>query len=156
MYMKISDEGLKLIKVSEGFMDHIYKDVSGYDTVGYGHLLTEEDKRLNRFVGGMTEAEGTELLRSDVGKAESAVNDLVNVPLTQGQFDALVDFTFNLGRGALSRSTLLKKLNAKDYAAVPTELMKWNKSRDPKTGKIVPFAGLTRRRKREVDLWNKT
>jgi lysozyme len=71
------------------------------------------------------EDEALELLRSDVGKAERAVLRLIAVPLTQGQFDALVSFTFNLGSGALQRSTLRRKVNREEHDDVPAELMKW-------------------------------
>lgn len=73
----------------------------------------------------MDENEALELLRSDVGKAERAVLRLIAVPLTQGQFDALVSSTFNLGSGALQRSTLRRKVNREEHDDVPAEFMKW-------------------------------
>lgn len=153
--LKISDVGLQLIKLSEGYRDKIYKDQAGLDTIGYGHLLTSADKASKRFENGLTESIAADVLRDDVKDAEDAVNDLVKVNLSQNQFDALVDFTFNLGRNALKASTLLKKLNAGEYDAVPVELLKWNKVRNPKTKKLEPSAGLSKRRQREVDLWSK-
>ena len=77
---------------------------------------------------------------------EADVKRLVDVPLTQYQFDALVSFVFNLGSGAFGGSTLLKKLNAGDYSAVPAQLMRWNKA----GGRVL--RGLTRRRQAEIDL----
>lgn len=153
--MDVSDNGLNLIKQSEGFVGHIYRDQAGLDTIGYGHLLTQADKASGRFLGGIDEAGATTLLRTDVSAAVAAVNSLVKVKLTQNQFDALVDFTFNLGRGALAVSTLLKLLNAGNYAAVPGQLLVWNKVRDPKTNQLVPSQGLTLRRQREAELWNR-
>lgn len=152
--MKTSDAGLHFIRHNEGCVLHIYKDQAGLQTIGVGHLLTAEDKSSGRFTSGITETQAIDLLRSDVVLAEQAVNELVKVQLSQNQFDALVDFTFNLGRGALSRSQLLKRVNAGDHGAVPTEFMKWNKLRDPLTKKLVVSSGLTKRRQREVDLWN--
>lgn len=152
--MKISDAGLDIIKHSEGFVGHIYKDIAGLDTVGFGHLLTADDKAAGRFLHGVTLQEATDLLRVDVGSAERAVDGLVKVPLNQHQYDALVDFVFNLGRAALAGSSLLKLLNAGNYAAVPGQLLLWNKARDPKTGKLVPSSGLTLRRQREAQLWS--
>ena len=153
--MKISDRGLALIKQAEGFVAVVYKDQAGLPTIGYGHLLTERDKRTKRFAGkSLTQEDATELLREDVAVAESAIAELVTATLSQNQFDALCDFVFNLGRGALAGSTLLKVLNRCDYAAVPKELGRWVKIRNPKTGELETYHGLVRRRQREVELWN--
>lgn len=119
----ISKDGLDLICRFEGFSPVIYICPAGYPTIGYGHLITEANKK--QFLDGVNEDEALELLRSDVGKAEHAVLRLIAVPLTQGQFDALVSFTFNLGSGALQRSTLRRKINREEHADVPAELMKW-------------------------------
>ena len=78
---------------------------------------------------------------------EDGVRKLVTVGLTQGQFDALVDFAYNAGVGALQKSTLLKKVNAEKFDEVPAEFMKWTKG----GGKELP--GLVRRRRAEVKLW---
>lgn len=119
----ISKDGLDLICRFEGFSPVIYICPAGYPTIGYGHLITEANKE--RFLDGVDEDEALELLRSDVGKAERAVLRLITVPLTQGQFDALVSFTFNLGSGSLQRSTLRRKVNREEHDDVPAELMKW-------------------------------
>ena len=119
----ISKQGLDLICRFEGFSPVIYICPAGYPTIGYGHLITEANKE--RFLDGVDEDEALELLRSDVGKAERAVLRLIAVPLTLGQFDALVSFTFNLGSGALQRSTLRRKVNRQEHDDVPAELMKW-------------------------------
>ena len=119
----ISKQGLDLICHFEGFSPVIYICPAGYPTIGYGHLITEANKE--RFLDGVDEDEALELLRADVSKAERAVLRLIAVPLTQGQFDALVSFTFNLGSGALQRSTLRRKVNREEHDAVPAELMKW-------------------------------
>lgn len=110
--MEISQAGLDLIKRSEGFRAETYLDVAGYPTIGYGHKL----KAGEQYDHGITEATATVMLEQDIQGAEAAVGRLVHVAMTQGQFDALVDFVFNLGSGALAGSTLLKDLNAKEYA----------------------------------------
>jgi lysozyme len=153
--MKTSDSGLKMITLAEGNVLKIYKDQAGLDTIGVGHLLTADDKSSGRFTNGITAEQSMELLRHDVVAAENAVNSLVKVSLTQNQFDALVDFVFNLGKGALQVSTLLKKLNAGNKDAVPAEFLKWNKVRNPKTKQLEVNKGITRRRQREADLWKK-
>lgn len=141
----ISKDGLDLICRFEGFSPVIYICPAGYPTIGYGHLITEANKE--RFLDGVDEEEALELLRSDVGKAERAVLRLIAVPLTQGQFDALVSFTFNLGSGALQRSTLRRKVNREEHADVPAELMKWVWAGDRK------LRGLVKRRAAEVMLY---
>lgn len=152
--MKLSNAGLEFIKQFEGFVASVYKDQAGLDTTGYGHLLTEEDKKSKKFVGRLlSEKEATEILRGDVETAEKAVTALIKVSLSQNQFDVLVDFTYNLGKGALSSSTLLKKLNNKDYTSIPEEIRKWNKVRDPKTSELVESKGLTKRREAEAIRW---
>jgi lysozyme len=103
--MNITDAGLSLIKQSEGFRSMVYNDVAGKPTIGYGHLL----KASESFPNGITEEHATALLRFDVAWAEHAVTSMVKVPLTQGQFYALVDFTFNLGIGTLQRSSVLSR-----------------------------------------------
>ena len=119
----ITQDGLDLICHFEGFSPIIYLCPAGYPTIGYGHLITEANKE--QFLDGIDELEALDLLKTDVQKAERAVLRLINVPLTDGQFDALVSFTFNLGGGALQRSTLRRKINRGEHLAVPAEFMKW-------------------------------
>ncbi len=121
--MKISPTGLEAIKLHEGLRLHVYKDVAGFETIGYGHLIKpgESFKKI-------TEQEAHRILRADVKHAEAAVNRLVKVELSQAQFDALVSFVFNLGAGAFADSTLLQKLNAGDYQGAANELPRWNKA----------------------------
>ena len=121
--MHLSRTGLDLICKFESFSKIIYVCPAGYPTIGYGHLITEKNKE--QFLDGVDEDEGVELLKKDVLVAERAVMRLIKAPLTQGEFDALVSFTFNLGAGALQRSTLRLKLNRGEYDAVPAEFLKW-------------------------------
>jgi len=118
--------------------------VSGEDGNRYGHLLKPGESYPN----GITPLQAQALLRADVGWAEAAVNRLVTVALTQGRFDALVDFTFNVGAGTLSQSSALRALNAGDYAAVPASLELY----DIAGGKVCE--PLEQRRVREAALWN--
>ncbi|MFN7226455.1 MAG: lysozyme [Holosporales bacterium] len=91
--------------------------------MGYGHVVKLQEQ--GKFSNGITAEQAEALLRQDVQTAEYAVLRLITVPLTDGQFDALVSFTFNLGAGALQRSTLRRKVNRGDHAAVPAEFRKW-------------------------------
>ncbi|MGA2569815.1 MAG: lysozyme [Terracidiphilus sp.] len=141
--MELSEEGLDLIKASEGFRDHPYTDVAGFPTIGYGHKIVPPES----FPNGVGEPQAQAILAEDVKGAERAVSQLVRVPLTQGQFDALVDFCFNLGEGRLAGSTLLRELNAGLYAAAGQQLLAW----DHAGGKVIP--GLKARREAELALW---
>lgn len=135
--------GINLIKEFEGLKLGKYKDAVGLWTIGYGHLIRPEET----FDRRLTEEEAESLLRKDLQEAEKGIKRLVSVPLTQNQFDALVSFVFNVGVGRLENSTLLKRLNVKDYPAAAAELLKWNKAGGKK------LAGLTRRRKEEKTLF---
>ena len=125
----ISADGLNFIANHEGTIYTLYNDPAGQCTIGIGHLVHTgncdgSDPSEQSYLGGITNDQAQELLRSDVASAEQSVNSLVTVPLTQAQFDALVDFTYNLGAGNFERSDLLTKLNAGQYDAVPQELDK--------------------------------
>ena len=119
----ITKEGLDLIKRFEGFSPEIYTCPAGYPTIGYGHLV--RDRERDRFAGGISREEAEELLKRDVLWAKRGVLRLISVPLTDGQFDALVSFTFNLGTGALQRSTLRRKVNREEHDGVPKEFRRW-------------------------------
>jgi lysozyme len=142
--VKLSAQGLQLIKNQEGFRSHTYLDIAGFPTIGYGHRLIHPDS----FPDGLDDAQATEILAADVRDAEQAVGGLVKVLLTQGQFDALVDFCFNLGSGRLASSTLLKLLNGGGYADAAEQLLRW----DQAGGKECP--DLKARREAELALWN--
>lgn len=148
----ISDKGLALIKGYEKFIPYVYDDLDprrewkggkprGTLTIGYGHTRPPMWQGLR-----ITEEKALVLLESDLAPAEAMVIKLVKPALTQGQYDALVSFVFNTGR--LSGTTLLRKLNAKDYAGARAEFAKWNRSK----GKML--LGLVRRRAAEVALWD--
>lgn len=144
--MKTSDAGIALIKRWEGCRLTAYLCPANVWTIGVGHTAAMGDPSP---VSGMriTEAEADAILRRDLAKIERDVDAAVAVHLNQRQFDTLVSFVFNVGIGAFRKSTLLKKLNATDYDAVPSELMKWNRA----GGRVMP--GLTNRRKAEADFW---
>ncbi|EOC1259856.1 lysozyme [Cronobacter sakazakii] len=144
--MQISDKGISLIKQFEGLRLTAYQDSVGVWTIGYGWTQPVDGKPIRL---GMTIKEETaeRLLRTGLVGYESDVSKLVKVTLTQGQFDALVSFAYNLGARALSNSTLMQKLNSGDYAGAADEFPRWNKA----GGKILP--GLTRRREAERALF---
>jgi len=155
--MQMSENGLELLKQWEGFKSKLYKDSAGLPTIGVGHLLTKSELTSGKitinnvavdYANGLTDQQILDLLSQDVDPAAAAVTARVKVTLSQNQFDALVSFTFNVGIGAFSGSTLLKVLNQGQYNQVPDQLLRWNKA----GGKVVP--GLTNRRQNEIKLWN--
>ena len=141
----ITRDGLNLIKQFEGFEPEIYLDAAGYPTIGYGHLIRKGEHKM--FENGISKSAAEALLAKDVWAAENGVLRLISIPLTDGQFDALVSFTFNLGSGALQRSTLRRKVNREEHDEVPEQLMRWVWAGGRK------LKGLTRRRAAEVQLY---
>ncbi len=142
----ITSNGLKLIKRFEGFSAKAYIDSAGFLTIGFGHLIMPHEKHLLK--NTITEPQAEELLKDDIALAENAVARLISVPLTDNQFDALVSFTFNLGAGALQRSTLRAKLNRGEYWSVPAEMMRFVYADGRK------IQGLIMRRVAEIELYS--
>lgn len=138
---RISEAGIELIKHFEGLRLMAYSDPVGVWTIGYGHTRTAVAGKT------VTEAEAEVLLREDLDRFERCVSQQVTVPLEQNEFDALVSFAFNLGCGALSRSTLLRLLNASDKRAAADELNRWVHAGGQR------LAGLVRRREAERRLF---
>ena len=120
--------------------------VRGTLTIGSGHTGPDVKPGMT-----ITEGQADRLLDKDLDRFEAAVDRLVKVPLSDNQFGALVSFAFNVGIAAFERSTLLRKLNAGDYAAVPVELARWNKTTI--AGNKVTSKGLANRRAAEAGLW---
>ena len=143
--MKPTENLIQMIKKNEGFSPRITDDV-GHPMIGYGcNLSVAEAKKYEGQT--ISEVEAVSLLLSRLTPVVDLVNKIVKVPLTQNQFDALCDLIYNIGSGAFSKSTLLKKLNAKDYAGAASEFVKWNMA----GGKVLP--GLTKRREEEKKLF---
>ena len=141
----VTDEGLALIKSFESFSPTVYVCPAGYPTIGCGHVVLDGERE--RFAGGIGEEEAEALLRRDAAMAERSVLRLIVVPLTDGQFDALASFVFNVGAGGLQRSTLRRKVNREEHALVPAEFLKWVWAGGRK------LKGLVRRREAEARLY---
>ena len=139
--MKTGSKGIDLIKHFEGCELEAYKCPAGVWTIGYGHIKGVKEGMT------ITEVQAEEMLKSELNEYEGYINNLVTAELNQNQFDAMVSWVYNLGGGNLKASTLLKVLNAGDYAGVPAQMMRWNKA----GGKVLE--GLTRRRQAEADLF---
>lgn len=144
--MKLSKAGEKVGHYFEQCKLEAYPDPGSKDgkpwTIGWGHTGPE-------VVPGLvwTQAQADAAFLSDVSDAERAVTKHVRVPITQGQFDALVLFVYNLGSASFAKSTLLKLLNAYSYDAAQAQFARWNKN----DGKAM--LGLSRRRLSEACLF---
>lgn len=139
--MRISKQGLELIKASEGFAAVPYRCPAGYMTIGYGHVLRDEQ------ITHITEEEAEALLRKDIAEIEQAIHELVSVPLKQHEFDALVSLAYNIGITRIAGSTLLKLLNAGRRHEAAEQFGRWVYA----NGK--PLAGLVARRNAERQLF---
>ena len=137
-----SDKGLALTKSFEGLRLEAYQDCGGVWTIGYGH--TGEGVTEGRTI---SEADAERLLLADLAEAVSCVNRTVVEAVLQNQFDAMVDFCFNAGRGNFLQSTLLRKVNLGDFAGATVQFGLWVHA----GGGVVP--GLVRRRKAEAELF---
>ncbi|HKG15730.1 MAG TPA: lysozyme [Pyrinomonadaceae bacterium] len=164
---ELNQTGVDLIKSFEGIRDgdpstvnlDPYVDPVGIYTIGWGHAIvwgqgflrtsTPNSKAIAKqlYPDGLTMAQAETLLRNDLHATSIPVEGLVKVPISDNQFAALVSFAFNVGVNNLRNSTLLRKLNARDYGGAALEFAKWNKA----GGRVL--AGLTRRRTAEATLF---
>lgn len=150
----ISSIGLDLIMSFEGLRLDAYAATAdekkrGIWTIGYGSTTWPDGKPIKEGDKLKDKEEAIDLLFETVRPRVEAVNQLVEVPLSQNQFDALVSFVFNIGVSAFRGSTLLRLLNNEDYTAAAGQFQRWNKQ----SGKVLQ--GLVRRRKAEQDLFLK-
>ncbi len=144
--MRTSVAGRAAIKRREGERLSAYKDSVGIWTIGVGHTTAAGPPAVS---AGMkiTAQQSDEILARDLADVENDLTAAVKVPINQNQFDALASLHFNIGPGSFRSSTLLRKLNAKDYAGAADQFLVWNKGTID--GKKVAINGLTIRRKEE-------
>lgn len=143
--MRISENGIALIKRWEGLELKSYQDIAGVWTIGYGHTETAGPNQQ------ITEREAEELLARDLRPREKAVSDLTKVPLNQNEFDALVSFIYNVGIGAYQGSTARRRLNSGDRPGAADALTWWNKATI--NGVLQVSRGLANRRADEKALF---
>lgn len=153
--MDISQRGLDLIKDYESFSSEAYLCPEGVPTIGWGSIRWDA-KTPVKLGDRCTEQQAETLLRKEIQRIEDAIDNSVQVPLTQGQFDALCSWGYNVGTGWIDgrrkggAATLIKYLNKGQYEKVPSELLKFK--RGAVSGKS--YNGLLNRRKREIaELW---
>jgi lysozyme len=161
--MKVSEEGLKLLKHHEGFRKKPYQCAAGIWTIGYGHAMYAEQLKIPATPEGMaarkafplkpednriwSKEEIDALLVKDVVRFERAVDRYIRVSLRQNEFDALISAVYNLGPGWLQRSPVRQKINRGDKEGAMEQLLKYNKG----GGKVLK--GLDKRRKDEAALF---
>ena len=135
--MKISEDGLELIKKFEGCETTAYQDSVGVWTIGFGHTKGVEEGQ----TCSIEDAES--MLADEMDEYEGYINNMVKVDLQQHEFDALVAWVYNLGPTNLGESTMLKVLNGGQFDRVPDEMNRWTRA----GGEILE--GLVRRRQAE-------
>lgn len=145
--MKSSNNVIKLIKKSEGLSLEPYLCPAGVPTIGFGSTLYENNVPVTLDDASITEERATNIMLHQLVGYENAVNRYVKVNINQNQFDALVDFAYNTGVGNFRTSTLLKKINQKDFEGASKEFRRWIYSNG------VVLNGLIVRRRREKDLF---
>ena len=145
--MKISPRGLELIKDFEGFSSTSYLDVVNIPTIGWGNTFYEDGTKV-KLGDQISKTDALKLLEVVANRDfADKIFPSIKVKVTQSQFDSMVSLAYNIGAGAFLKSTLLKKVNAGDFAGASEEFLRWNKA----NGKEV--LGLTRRREREKQLF---
>jgi lysozyme len=145
--MKLSNSGEDMIVTFEGEVLKVYKDPVGLPTLGVGHLLTRAELRKYPVGTPISKSLSRQFFRQDLKKFEDALADLVTVPLTQNQYDALVSLSFNIGLRNFTGSSLLRKLNKQDYNGAADAFLLWVKAGNQ------TLHGLVTRRKAERKLF---
>ena len=156
--MKVSQKCIQQIKIDEGVRSKPYQCPALLWTVGVGHVIDPNhakvpmaDRKALPIPAGwdrvLSAEEIDDILRKDLARFEAGVLRLIKVPLTQGQFDALVSFSFNVGLGNLQNSTLRMKVNREDYDGAAEQFLVWTKA----GGRVLP--GLVKRRTHEKEMF---
>ncbi|WEI20155.1 lysozyme [Acinetobacter proteolyticus] len=146
--MAASQVGINVITSFEDLVLTAYDDGVGVWTIGIGTTVYPNGIKVKKG-DTCTLDQAKSYFAHDLKRFEASVNNLVKVPLSQNQFDALVSLTYNIGTGAFSGSTLLKLLNQKQYREAAAQFTRWNKAG------VKELRGLTRRREAERDLFLK-
>ncbi|WP_026098031.1 glycoside hydrolase family protein [Baaleninema simplex] len=150
--MKISINCLNLLKELEGCKLTAYTCPAGVWTIGYGTTVYPDGRKVSQG-DTISQQQADAFLLDECRDKAKTISELVRVPLTQNQFDAIVSFVYNIGEGAFEESTLLRKLNDRDYEGAAAEFKRWNKI--TQNGQKVVCDGLVNRRKKEEALFRK-
>lgn len=145
----IPEIAVNLIKEFEGFKDYAYIDTDGTPVIGYG--LSRINGVPVRIGDRITPSEADSALDAHLREIQQELAKVVKVELTEQQLSALASISFNVGVGAIKNSTLLRKINAQDYAGAANEFLRWDKAN--MRGRLVQLPGLSRRRAAERNLF---
>lgn len=145
--MKCNEYGLDIIKTFEGFSPTPYLCPAGYWTIGYGSTRGLDGKRVTSEHPAISKEQAVTFMQHELRSVELAIKALIRVPLSENQFSALCSFSYNVGTGNLSASTLRQRLNRGDTEGAAGEFLKWRRA-----GGVV-LAGLVRRREMERQLF---
>ncbi|MEO0927259.1 MAG: lysozyme [Cyanobacteria bacterium J06643_13] len=145
----IPEIAVNLIKEFEGFKDYAYIDTDGTPVIGYG--LSRINGVPVRIGDRITPSEADSALDAHLQEIQQELAKVVKVELTEQQLSALASISFNVGVGAIKNSTLLRKINAQDYAGAANEFLRWDKAN--MRGRLVQLPGLSRRRAAERNLF---
>jgi len=165
--MEMSRAGVELLIKLEGLKLKVYKDSAGLKTIGVGHLLTKSELNSGKirfdlsgsnddvngtfvrdYRNGLSRSDAIAILKWDISRFVDCVNAYIDTPINQNQFDALVSFSFNIGKTAFKHSTLLRLLNKGQHEAIPKQMLRWIHAGGRKVN------GLVNRRRAEIKLWN--
>lgn len=147
--LEVLPDAINLVKYYEGFRANAYIDTSGGAVIGYG--LSKVDGRRVRLGQYITQAQADVALERELHRIQQIVLASVKVDLNPHQLGALTSLVYNAGTRILTNSTLIRKLNAGDYASAAKEFPRWNKAHQG--GRLVVFPGLTKRRLAEQKLF---
>lgn len=159
--MRISKEGRKELIASEGYRAQVYDDangrivssysqVSGYPTIGIGHLITDKERnKFSKYLGGgkeMSESQVSRLLSKDIKRFTDHLNKELKIDVTQPMFDALTAYAFNIGVNSNFLKRTIEKINNKDFKGAASIILS-----GPTTSKGAVLDGLVRRRQKESE-----
>ena len=142
--MKLSPSAKAMIQSFESFRPQPYQDGGGVRIIGYGHVILPSEDLLF-FVN---KKQALEMLDKDIGVAERCVQNLINFPLDQNQFDALVSLVFSIGCGAFKTSQVYQYLKQKDFIVACAYWREWIRGRNK-----IALVGLVKRRRQEIALF---
>lgn len=148
--MKISEQGLRLIKRWEGCKLEAYLDPVKIPSIGYGCIVYPDGKKV-RLGDRITQEQADAFLLHECQHRAEAISKLIAIDITQNQFDALLSLAYNIGEGAFAESTLLRRLNASDLQGAAEQFLAWNKA--TVNGVKIELSGLTNRRQDEKRLF---
>ena len=141
----------EVIKEFEGYSSEPYLCPANIPTIGYGNTMYDNGERVTMDDSDITKKEAEKMLLDTIKSVEKQVKNVVEVKLPAHKLAALISFTYNVGIGNLSNSTLLAWVNSNpDYSQIPSQFRRWNKG----GGKVLK--GLIRRREAEIEIWEGT